>query len=394
MRVCELVRRVEGLTRDDVVNWQRQNYFSARVVRKGRKCWREYDDETVKLITVMSQFRRQGFSPRVAHERALLALKAQGEGGPTTLSFNRERALALLVAHLLMQGGGQDSEEASAGMDGAQPDGAGLAMLGRLGADLCMLLGVGSVVVSGREASVLAGSICSVAYTELDLCLSLSQADQWASRRSSDREDAGVGVLADTPEELLAAFFGQPAMQDARLRLAICPRGRLSQDAQAQVFGAGFVCAPLPRGSGFLLFRVSKPTQSTSATTGAQEVGVPVEMPCSDSHGEDVGRHLSSTSKAFLAISAGRRSAGTSSEGDQERKTSAGADPNPWVGLSLAGTHTGSCRLELDGGDALLGDVHECCRRWVSAEHREGRRAKSSMAAAQDSSKGEGATQE
>jgi len=70
MKPSEVIQRIPGLTGNNLYNWQRRGFFSAHITHKGKRTWREYDEETVHLIALMVRFCRDGFPPRIAYQKA------------------------------------------------------------------------------------------------------------------------------------------------------------------------------------------------------------------------------------------------------------------------------------------------------------------------------------
>ena len=71
MKMKELLRRIEGPSKDDIYAWERFGYISPIKIptKRGKICRRDYSEDFEK-IRIMSIYYKKGFSPRKAAEMA------------------------------------------------------------------------------------------------------------------------------------------------------------------------------------------------------------------------------------------------------------------------------------------------------------------------------------
>lgn len=68
----DVLGMVPGITRWDLVVWERQGYISPAKVMRGRYFRRVYSENDLALIQLMSSYINQGIKPQMAHQKARL----------------------------------------------------------------------------------------------------------------------------------------------------------------------------------------------------------------------------------------------------------------------------------------------------------------------------------
>lgn len=69
MRKAEIFRRT-GATQDEVRYYERKGYIKARWKKLRKRRVRDYSDQEVRLIELITKYRREGFELNVAYEKA------------------------------------------------------------------------------------------------------------------------------------------------------------------------------------------------------------------------------------------------------------------------------------------------------------------------------------
>ena len=70
MRMAELLERVPGLTRNEVYYYEARDYIKPKKLKVGKIFRNEFFEEDFELISLMQEYRDQGFTPRVSYEKA------------------------------------------------------------------------------------------------------------------------------------------------------------------------------------------------------------------------------------------------------------------------------------------------------------------------------------
>lgn len=80
----EVLAEVPGLSRNDLIIWDRQGYITPHTTKRGKVFRRSYSDEDVKLIKLIKEYHDRGYPPRAAYDKAQQQLKS-GQTAPKTL---------------------------------------------------------------------------------------------------------------------------------------------------------------------------------------------------------------------------------------------------------------------------------------------------------------------
>jgi len=198
-------------------------------VKKRGRSQREYDDETVRIIEEMAHYRAKGFSPRVAHKKALVSLGEHdlSEASDVECDVDMSRVKMPSRRQSLMERALWSNKKTFVSGETAFLKTEDLVMVSRTIAAICDRLDVGELVVRGQAAGAVAGGICSVGRSEFRLVFELKHLSDIKEDRLA-KPGSEVGIVASNLNDFFDAWKTVTAFEPWRehIRLAVCIDGR------------------------------------------------------------------------------------------------------------------------------------------------------------------------